>query len=100
MLAAGGLLAEIHQEHALRLAPIDLAEARAMIGEVPGLRVLSGYRGKPAGDLDAVADALVKLSQLAADPSVTEAEINPLIVRGQGQGALAVDALVRLTAKG
>lgn len=99
MLAAGGLLAEIHGDKTLRLAPIDLAEARAMIGEVPALRALAGYRGRPAGDLDALAEVLVKLSQLADDPSVAEAEINPLIVRGQGQGVIAVDALVRLAAK-
>ena len=99
MLAAGGLLAEIHGDKALRLAPIDLAEARAMISDVPALRALSGYRGRPAGDLEALAQALVKLSQLADDAGVAEAEINPLIVRGQGQGVVAVDALVRLAAK-
>ncbi len=99
MVAVGGLLAEIHRANALRLAPIDLGEARAMIGELPGLRALAGYRGRPAGDLEALAQALVKLSQLADDPSVAEAEINPVIVRGQGQGAVAVDALVRLATK-
>lgn len=99
MLAAGGLLAEIHGEKTLRLAPIDFAEARAMIGEVPALRALSGYRGRPAGDLEALAQALAKLSQLADDPEVAETEINPLIVREEGQGVVAVDALVRLAAK-
>jgi len=99
MLAAGGLLAEIHHEHALRLAPIDLVEAHTMIGEVPALRAFSGYRGRPAGDLEALAEALVRLSQLADDPAVAEAEINPLIVLGKGQGVVAVDALVRVTAK-
>lgn len=99
MLAAGGLLAEIHGEKALRLAPIDLAEAHTMINEVPALRALAGYRGRPAGDLDTLAEALAKLSQLADDPSVAEAEINPLVVREKGQGVVAVDALVRLTAK-
>jgi len=70
-----------------------------MIGELPALRALSGYRGRPAGDIDALAETLVRLSQLADDPTIAEAEINPLIVRGQGQGVVAVDALVRLTAK-
>jgi acyl-CoA synthetase (NDP forming) len=98
MLAAGGVLAEIHRDRSLRLAPVDLAEAAAMIGEVASLKALAGYRGRPAGDLDAVAQALVALSRIAVHdgPAVAEAEINPLIVRAKGQGAVAVDALVRL----
>ena len=98
MLAAGGLLAEIHRDRSLRLAPIDLAEAQEMIGEVKAIKALSGYRGKAAGDLDALAHALVALSQLAVagDVHATEAEINPLIVRPAGQGVVAVDALVKL----
>jgi len=98
MLAAGGILAEIHRDRSLRLAPVDLTEAQAMIGEVAALKALAGYRGRPVGDLNALAQALVALSQLAvADgPAVAEAEVNPLIVRSQGQGVVAVDALVRL----
>jgi acyl-CoA synthetase (NDP forming) len=98
MLAAGGILAEIHRDRSLRLAPVDLTEAKAMIGEVAALKALAGFRGRPPGDLDALAQALVALSRLAvADgPTVAEAEVNPLIVREQGQGVIAVDALVRL----
>jgi acyl-CoA synthetase (NDP forming) len=97
MLAAGGILAEIHRDRSIRLAPVDLAEARAMIGEVAALKALAGYRGRPAGDLDALAQALVALSRLAlGDDAVAEAEVNPLIVRAKGQGVVAVDALVKL----
>ncbi len=99
MLAAGGLLAEILGEKALRLAPIDATEAQAMIAQLPTLTALAGHRGRPPGDLDALADALAKLSRLAGDPTIAEAEINPLIVRGRGEGVVAVDALVRLAAK-
>ena len=80
MVAAGGVLAEIAGDRSLRLAPVDLASARAMVAEVRGLIALSGYRGRPKGDLDALAEAIVALSQLAHDPTVAEAEINPLIV--------------------
>jgi acetate---CoA ligase (ADP-forming) len=98
MLAAGGVLAEIYRDRSLRLAPIDLATAQEMIGEVRGLAALSGYRNRPAGDLDALAQTIVALSQLAImDNAVAEAEINPLMVRPQGEGAIAVDALVRLS---
>jgi acetate---CoA ligase (ADP-forming) len=94
MLAMGGVLTEIYRDRVLRLAPIDLAAAREMIAELKGIAALSGFRGRPAGDLDALAQALVALSQLASEPAIVEAEVNPLIVRAQGQGVMAVDALV------
>jgi acyl-CoA synthetase (NDP forming) len=98
MLAAGGVLAEIHRDRSLRLAPIDTAEANEMIAEVASLKALAGYRGRPAGDLDAVAQALVALSRLAVHdgPAIAEAEVNPLIVLPKSEGVIAVDALVRL----
>jgi len=96
MVAAGGVFTEIYRDRSLRLAPVDLDTARDMIAEVRGLKVLAGYRGKPAGDLDALARAVVALSQLALDETVAEAEINPLIVRPAGQGVIAVDALAKL----
>ena len=99
MLAAGGLLTEIYRDRSLRLAPVDLAEAREMIGEVKMIAAFSGYRGRPAGDLEALALAIVAISKLADDPTVLEAEINPLIVRPAGQGVVAVDALVKLAGK-
>jgi acyl-CoA synthetase (NDP forming) len=99
MVAAGGILAEILRDRSLRLAPVDLATAQEMISEVRGLIPLSGYRGKPKGDLDALAQAIVALSKLAEHADVVEAEINPLIVRPAGQGVVAVDALVKLAGK-
>ncbi len=96
MVAAGGIFTEIYRDRSLRLAPVDLDTAHEMIAEVRGLKVLAGYRGKPAGDIDALAQAIVALSRLAADPSVVEAEINPLIVRREGEGVVAVDALIRM----
>jgi acyl-CoA synthetase (NDP forming) len=99
MLAAGGINTEIYRDRTLRLAPVDLADAHAMIGEVKAMRVLQGLRGKPAGDLEALAQAIVAFSQLAVmnDLAVAEAEINPLIVHRKGEGVTAVDALVRLS---
>jgi acyl-CoA synthetase (NDP forming) len=96
MVAAGGVFTEIYRDRSLRLAPVDLDTAREMIAEVRGFALLSGYRGKPAGDLDALAQTIVALSQLAHDETVLEAEINPLIVRPAGEGVTAVDALVWL----
>ena len=67
-------------------------------GLVRGLATLGGYRGGPAGDLAALAQAIVALSRLAVmeGPTVLEAEINPLIVRPAPLGVVAVDALVKL----
>jgi acetate---CoA ligase (ADP-forming) len=96
MVAAGGLFTEIARDRSLRLAPVDLAEAQEMIAEVRGLLPLAGYRGRPKGDLDALARAVVALSRLADNPAIAEAEINPLIVRAAGDGVVAVDALVKL----
>jgi len=97
VVGVGGALAEIYEDVAVRLAPVDAAMAREMIDEVKGLAPLRGYRGLPKGELDALARAVAAFSTLAlADPAVAEAEINPLLVRGEGEGLVAVDGLIRL----
>lgn len=96
MLGAGGVLAEIYRDYAVRIAPVAVEEARDMISEVRGFAVLRGYRGAPPGDVEALAravHAMSLLAVLAGDP-VAEAEINPLIVKSEG--VVAVDALVSL----
>jgi acetyltransferase len=69
-----------------------------MIAEVKGARLLQGFRGRPAADLEALADTLVRVSHLAVhmDGHLTELDINPLMVLPSGQGVKAVDALVVL----
>lgn len=96
MLAAGGVLTEIYRDRSLRLAPITLDVAHDMIAEVKALQALAGYRGRARGDLNAVAKTLVAVSQLAMLETVTvmEAEINPVMVLPEGEGAIAVDALL------
>ncbi len=96
MLAAGGIWAEVARDRSLRLAPVTLEAAHEMIGEVRSLKTLTGLRGRPRGDLDALARAIERLSRLGdgSQPAVLEAEINPLLVLAEGQGVLAVDALV------
>src|SRR5262249_49745556 len=96
MLAVGGVTAEFHRDRSLRLAPVDPDEAWYMIEEVEAIKAYSRPRGQLAADLDALADAIVKLSGIADDPSVIEAEINPLILKGSHEGAVAVDVLVRV----
>lgn len=96
----GGRLTEIYKDVALRLAPVDLAGARAMIAEVKGFATLCGFRGLPRGDLEALAQAVAAMSRLAMvdSPRVAEAEINPLLVGREGDGVVAVDAVLVLEA--
>jgi acyl-CoA synthetase (NDP forming) len=98
LLAAGGVFTEIYRDRSVRLAPVDLPIAREMIAEIRALRALEGFRGRPRGDLDALAEAIVALSHLAlaAGPAVLECEINPLMVLPEGEGVIAVDAVMRL----
>jgi acyl-CoA synthetase (NDP forming) len=93
MVGAGGILAELYNDVVLRLAPVDEAGAREMIGQVKGFAVLRGYRGLPQGDLEALARALAAISRLAllAGRPVREAEANPVVVKRDG--VVAVDAL-------
>ncbi|HWK97057.1 MAG TPA: acetate--CoA ligase family protein [Pseudolabrys sp.] len=88
----GGITTEIYRDIALRLAPVTPAEAAEMLDEVRGFAVLKGFRGRPRGDLAALAEAVSRLSQLGG--LLAEAEINPLLVMTEGHGVSAVDGLV------
>ena len=96
VLGIGGILAEIYKDFAIRIAPVSIEAARAMVDEVRGLAVIRGYRGLPRGDCEALAQAVAAMSQLARleGRTVAEAEINPLIVKPEGEGVVAVDGLI------
>ena len=96
VLGIGGVLAEIYKDIAIRLAPVGIETARTMVEEVKGLAVIRGYRGLPRGDCEALARAVAALSQLALleGRAIAEAEINPLFVKPEGQGVVAVDGLI------
>jgi acyl-CoA synthetase (NDP forming) len=99
-LGAGGTLAELHRDFSVRCAPVSVKTAHNMIDEVRSFAAIRGYRGARRGDLDRLARAVSALSQLATlkDPSILEAEINPLIVKRKGEGVVAVDGVVRIAA--
>lgn len=92
----GGTATEIYRDIALRIAPVSPLEALAMFDNVRGFALLRGFRGKPRGDLAALAEAVSRLSQLCADSRIAEAEINPVLVMSEGHGVVAVDGLVVL----
>ena len=98
VLGIGGIFAELYADVTTRPAPVDAGEAAAMIDAVRGLAVARGYRGRPKGDLAALAEAIAAFSQLGAYPQIAEAEINPVIVGRAGEGVWAVDGLLWLRA--
>ena len=91
----GGTEAEIVEDTALALAPLDMVLALDLIRSTRIHRRLAGFRNVPAADLDAIAVTLVKLAQMAADlPEIYELDINPLLA--DQDGVVALDARIRL----
>jgi acetate---CoA ligase (ADP-forming) len=99
MVGLGGIFVEVLKDVTLRLLPIDEREAREMLKELRGYKVLEGVRGQKPRDIDALVRAMVGLSEIFAAhrEHLSDMEINPIMVREQGKGAVAVD--VRLVRK-
>lgn len=102
LFGLGGIFAEVMRDVSFRLAPLTLSEAEEMIREIRAFPVLDGARGRPRGDVAALADAIVRLAALALDlgGEVSEIDINPLFVLPAGQGVKAGDALITLRRPG
>lgn len=94
VFGAGGVMAEWLEDISIRLAPVDRQGALGMIAETRISKLLGGWRGAPAGDLGALADAIAAISSLAAVEGGGDLEINPLRVLPEGRGVLALDALI------
>lgn len=97
---SGGVLVEILNDVQMAVAPVSAAHARKLITHLRIAPVLAGARGRPAADVGALADAIASISQLAAalGPRLAELDINPLLVREQGCGVIALDARATLVA--
>ncbi len=96
LIGSGGILSEIYNDKSIRMAPVDIPEAKKMIREVKSLVTITGYRGLPEADINIIATAIVKMSKFAYFKEVKEAEINPIIVRKEYEGIVAVDGLITL----
>ena len=96
MVGLGGIFVEKLNDTALAPVPLDADQAQALIARLKGACLFEAYRGLPAGDLDALADLMVRLSRFAADhgDEIAEIDLNPVIVHAQGQGVSVVDALI------
>jgi acyl-CoA synthetase (NDP forming) len=99
MIGLGGIFVEVLKDVAIRLLPVDEREAREMLKELRGYKVLEGVRGQGPRDIDALVKAMVGLSDIFAAHRnhLSDMEINPIMVRSQGGGVAAVD--VRLVRK-
>jgi acetate---CoA ligase (ADP-forming) len=96
VVGLGGTLVEVMKETSLRIGPVDAATATQMLAETKAATLIAGTRGKGPFDKDAAIRAIVALSRFAhaTSESIAAVEINPLIVRKIGQGALGVDLLL------
>jgi acetate---CoA ligase (ADP-forming) len=96
MVGLGGIFVEKLNDTALAPVPLGVDQARALIARLKGACLFEAHRGLPAGDLDALADLMVRLSRFAADhpDEIAEIDLNPVIVHAQGQGVSVVDALI------
>ncbi|HOW71531.1 MAG TPA: acetate--CoA ligase family protein [Phycisphaerae bacterium] len=98
MFGLGGIYTEALRDVAFRLAPIRENVSSEMIKDIRSYRLLEGVRGEPPSDLTAIADCLMRLSQMVTDsPRIKELDINPLIVYPRGKGCMVADARIILS---
>ena len=92
----GGTLVELLKDTVCALAPVSVEQARAMIGKVRTAPLLTGYRGGPRHDTEALAQAISGLSVLAAQHqgTIDTIEVNPLVVMPDTGGVIALDAVI------
>jgi acyl-CoA synthetase (NDP forming) len=93
LFGLGGIFVEVFRDVSLRVPPITRYDAEEMIREIKGYKILEGFRGRPKADIEAIIDILFKVSNLALDlkESILEMDLNPIIVREEGNGACVVD---------
>ena len=99
MFGLGGVNVELLKDVAFRVQPLTDRDARELVRSVHGFPLLGGWRGSPPGDVEAVEEAILRVSQLAGDhPEVVEMDLNPLRVLPPGRGCLVVDARIAVRA--
>jgi acyl-CoA synthetase (NDP forming) len=95
----GGIHVELLGDVQFRIAPLTDRDADEMLTRIRGRRLLTGYRGRPAVDLSALRDLLLRVSRLAVElPQIVELDLNPVIALPAGEGCWIVDARIKVTA--
>jgi acyl-CoA synthetase (NDP forming) len=101
MFGQGGIFVEVLKDVTFYLTPVTREEAMEMIRRTKTYKLLTGFRGQPGVDIEAIVDCLVRVSQLVVDfPEIEEIDINPLKVGEEGDGAFAVDARMIIAKEG
>jgi acetyltransferase len=101
MFGLGGVFVEVFQDVVFRLAPIFRNETHRMVQEIKGYKLLTGFRGRPRADIEAIEKAVISLSNMVVNhPEIKEMDINPLIVHGEGKGSTVADCRIILEAVG
>ncbi len=101
MFGLGGIFVEVMKDVTFHIAPITNEEALQMLRSTKSFALLKGVRGEPSVDLDAIATALQRISQLVTDfPQIEEMDINPFIAGPVGTQSIAADARITLTRTG
>jgi acetate---CoA ligase (ADP-forming) len=96
----GGTLVELVRDVAIRVTPITDRDVSEMLDSLRMRPLLDGYRGAPPGDVDALTDLLFRIGALVEDvPEVVELDCNPVFVRPDGQGVVAVDVRMRVATR-
>jgi acyl-CoA synthetase (NDP forming) len=97
MFGLGGIFVETIKDVQFRLAPLSREDTLEMIHSIKGHSILEGVRREKAVDIDALAEILIRLSQLASDfPEIDEMDLNPIFAFKEGKGAKAVDARLKI----
>lgn len=96
MFGLGGISVELFKDVAFGACPLSPESAKALIGMTRAAALLRGFRGQPEADEEALVEAMVRLSQFAAQHAdrLVEMDVNPVIVLPKGQGVLALDAML------
>ncbi len=95
MFGMGGTMVEVLRDVSFYLAPLTAEEAKEMLINTRTYKILTGVRGEEGVDIDAVAEGLQRLSQLAMEfPQIQEVDINPYVVGPEGTVPVAVDARI------
>jgi acyl-CoA synthetase (NDP forming) len=102
LVGTGGVFAEVLRDVAVRPLPVDRRDVEEMVASLRGSALLAGARGRPKGDVKALVDVALSVASLANDcgDRLVELDLNPVVVREKGEGAVAVDSLVVLQGAG